>query len=320
VNLAIHAGTVGLLWAFWREVLRHVEPTPGEYQRSPALGIAVGIFALNPVAVYAVAYLIQRSILMATFFTVLALWLFAMAVARRSWPLHAAAFLAYALGVLSKEYAILAPLAAIPVYILIARPPPWRIAAMGAAVAALAGGVAYLLVRQYGEILGKPFDEYSNVYLAQLAQLQPGADKHAFALSILNQSWLFFHYGVRWFLPVAEWMSINLRPPFPVTWGFPHVLGIVGYLSVLGGGAFLLLRYRDWRALVGLALCCRRCSSAPSLPPCGCRTRSCSIAATSGRSASRASRSWHCTATRRACCCRWRSSSAPSSCGRRSTE
>jgi hypothetical protein len=62
VNLAIHAGTVGVLWAFWREILRHVEPTPGEYQRSPALGIAVGLFALNPVAVYAVAYLVQRSI------------------------------------------------------------------------------------------------------------------------------------------------------------------------------------------------------------------------------------------------------------------
>jgi hypothetical protein len=71
---------------------------------------------------------------------------------------------------------------------------------------------------------------------------------------VLNQSWLFFHYGVRWFLPVAEWMSINLRPPFPVTWGFPHVLGIVGYLAVLAGGAFLLLRHRDWRAIVGLAL------------------------------------------------------------------
>lgn len=254
VNVAIHAATVGVLWAFWREIVRHVEPTPGEYQRSPALGIAVGIFALNPVAVYAVAYLIQRSILMATLFTVLALWLFAIAVRRGSLALLAAAFLAYALGVVSKEYAILAPLAAIPVYILVARPRPARILAMGAVVAVLAGGVAYLLVKQYGEILGKPFDEYSQVYLAQLARLQPGADKNAFALSILNQSWLFFHYGVRWFIPVAEWMSINLRPPFPVTWGFPHVLGIVGYLSVLAGGAFLLLRYRDWRALLGLSL------------------------------------------------------------------
>lgn len=254
VNLAIHAGTVGLLWAFWREILRHVEPAPGEYQRSPALGIAVGIFALNPVAVYAVAYLIQRSILMATFFTVLALWLFAVAVRRASLALHGAAFLAYGLAVVSKEYAILAPLAAIPVYILVARPRPARVAAMGAVVAILAGGVAYLLVRQYGEILGKPFDEYSHVYLAQLARLQPGADRNAFALSILNQSWLFFSYGVRWFIPVAEWMSINLRPPFPVTWGFPHVLGIVGYLAVLGGGAYLLLRHRDWRSLLGLAL------------------------------------------------------------------
>ena len=254
VNLMIHAATVVALWAFWREILRHIEPKAESLECSPALGVAVGFFALNPVAVYAVAYLIQRSILMATLFTVLALWLFALAAARGSLALLAASLVAYVLAVASKEYAILAPLAAIPVYLLVARPSAWRIAAMGAVVAAMAGAVAWFLVRQYGEILGKPFDEYSQVYLAQLAQLRPGADKEAYPLSILNQSWLFFQYGLRWFVPVAEWMSIYVRPPFPVAWGFPQVLGLVGYLGVLGGGAFLLLRYRDWRAIVGLAL------------------------------------------------------------------
>jgi len=39
----------------------------------------------------------------------------------------------------------------------------------------------------YGWIVGSAFDEYSHVYLAQLAKLQPGADEHAYLLSALNQ-------------------------------------------------------------------------------------------------------------------------------------
>jgi tetratricopeptide (TPR) repeat protein len=71
----------------------------------------------------------------------------------------------------------------------------------------------------------------------------------------MNQAYLFFEYGVRWFIPASGWMSISLRPPFPVTWAsFPQVLGVFGYLAVIVGGFFLVVRYRDWRALVGISL------------------------------------------------------------------
>ena len=252
-NLAIHAGVVVALWALYREILRHLEPSG--FERSPALGLAIGIFALNPVAVYAVAYLIQRSILLATLFVVLALWLFARGLAQRRPLLHAAALASYALAVLSKEHAILAPLAAVPLYIVVARPPGKRlalIAAAGLAVVCVAGLVLRL---KYGEILGKPFDEYSHVYLAQLARLNPDAARLAYPLSIENQAWLFFEYGARWFLPYEGWMSINLRPPFPVKLAtFPQAIGLPAYLALIAGGFWLVIRHRDWRALVGLSL------------------------------------------------------------------
>ena len=60
-NVVLHAGVVMALWALYREVLRHVAASDSEganaapYYRSPAIGLAVGFFALNPVAVYAVA-------------------------------------------------------------------------------------------------------------------------------------------------------------------------------------------------------------------------------------------------------------------------
>jgi len=262
VNLLIHVGVVAALWAFYREILRHVaapageagaEPTP--YYRSPALGLAIGFFALNPVATYGVSYLIQRSILMATLFTVLGLWLFARGLREGKPWLHVLAVVSYACAVMSKEHAVLAPLAALPVYSLVARPAPRRlavVAACGLVLVAIAGGVLYL---RYGEILGKAFDEFSHLYLDQLAKLDPEAGRHAYPLSIINEAWLFFRYGFDWFLPWSGWMSINLRPPFPVHWlTFPQILGAAGYMGVIIAGFWLLLRYRDARALLGLCL------------------------------------------------------------------
>ena len=263
VNIAIHSATVVTLWAFYREILRHVEApkddlaadAPASYGHSLALTIAIGVFALNPVAVYAVAYLIQRSILLATFFVVLALWLFARGLAERKALFHGLAVVAYALGVLSKEYAILAPLAAIPVYIIVARPPARRLGLLALGGALLVGLTAWALAFRYGHILGKPFDVYSRTYMAQLAQIDASAEKNAFPLSIVNEAYLFFHYGLRWMFPYEGWLSISLRPPFPLTLtSFPQVLGPLGYLAVVVGGFYLVIRYRTWPALLGLAL------------------------------------------------------------------
>src|SRR5512140_1630137 len=185
-NLFLHGAVVASLWALYREILRHVmahedeSATAPPYYRSPALGLAVGFFALNPVAVYAVAYLIQRSTLMATLFTVLSLFFLARALRLRRAALYAGALACYALAVLSKEHAVLAPLTAMPLYILVARPPARRLAALaalGAALVTLAGGILYL---RYGEILGKPFDEFSRLSLDQLAKLDPDARTHAY--------------------------------------------------------------------------------------------------------------------------------------------
>jgi tetratricopeptide (TPR) repeat protein len=265
VNLIIHLGVVVALWGFYREILRNIELPPAEgvdaakarvpYVDSPALGLAIAFFALNPVAVYAVAYLIQRSILMATFFVVAGLWAFARGLRTGRRGLYGVALACYVLGVMSKEHALFAPLAALPIYILVARPNARRLALVAGAGVALVGAAALFLAMQYGEIIGKPFDEYSRVYLAQLAALSPGAEKHAFGLSIMNQAYLFFQYGFRWILPFADWMSISMRPPFPVAWlTFPQVLGVFGYVAILVAGFAALVRFRDWRALVAVCV------------------------------------------------------------------
>ena len=72
---------------------------------------------------------------------------------------------------------------------------------LGLAGSAAIALVTYVMWGRYGRLFAAPFDEYSRVYLAQLSSLNPEAAKHAWALSIINESWLFFQYGLRWLLP-----------------------------------------------------------------------------------------------------------------------
>ena len=147
------------------------------------------------------------------------------------------------------------PLAAVPLYLLVARPGARRLGLIAGGGAARVALIGLIFTLEYGELIGKPFDEFSRIYLAQLAQLGPDVDKHAYLLSIINQAYFFFQYGLHWFVPYAGWMSIDMRPPFPVTWfSFPQILGVVGYIAVLAGGFLLLGRHRDWRALIGLSI------------------------------------------------------------------
>ena len=82
-NVALHLGTVAAIYALLKALLEHAK-FPKEFEeqahfgasRTAALQVGVALFALNPVAVYAVGYLVQRSIVMATLFAVLACWLF----------------------------------------------------------------------------------------------------------------------------------------------------------------------------------------------------------------------------------------------------
>lgn len=264
-NFLIHIVVVVAMWGFYREVLGSItapagddgigKASPTTYGQSTALGLAIGFFALNPVAVYAVAYLIQRSILMATLFVVLALWAFARALTTKNYWYFPLAITCYILGVMSKEHAIMAPLAAVPVFIVVARPSRQQLVMITAVGGLSIAAVGAILAMRYGEIIGKPFDEYSLIYLQQLAALGPDVEKNAFVLSIINQSYFFFKYGFHWIAPYTGWMSIDMRPPFPVSlFSFPHLLGLIGYAAVVIGGFVLVTRYRDGRALAGLSL------------------------------------------------------------------
>ncbi len=261
LNVLLHVGTTLALFGFYRTLLPFIRqneaktaPENGR-SRDVLLLVAIAFFALNPVAVYTVAYLIQRSILMATLGVVLALWCWVIGLSTGRKGFFVAALCAYLLALASKEHALLAPLCAVAVYVFVRRPSPKIIAlfAVGSVATAFAAGAIFFLV--YGRIIGTAFDEFSIAFLKQLDILSPGVSQQAWPLSILNQTYLFLQYGLRWILPVPEWLSIDLRPPFPLALAsMPHLLGVLAYGAIVAGGAWLLFAKRDEKSLLGLSL------------------------------------------------------------------
>lgn len=256
-NIALHMGTVAGLYALLKELFSptllpqdETSSSDGTSSRKAAVRVAVALFALNPVAVYAVGYLIQRSIVMATLFAVLSCWMFLRALSTNKVGWYAGAFMSYVCAVLSKEHAILTAAMVVPLYIHV-RQPSWRtVALMGGATLALVAAAAAAFFGIYGSVLGKVFDPRSEALVRQLEALRPGIGEHVYALSMLNEATLFFRYGLLWFVPNVQWMSVDLRPAFPLGFSsWPHLLGATGYVALLLGALWAV-----WRGAARLRL------------------------------------------------------------------
>lgn len=262
VNMALHLGVVAAMYALFKSLMAHTRfPQDIEEQahfassQDAALRVGIALFALNPVAVYAVGYLVQRSILMATLFSVLACWAFVRALETQRVVWYVGALASYLLALLSKEHAVMTVAVGMALYVHVRRPSLRNIAmAMGATLLLLALATAALL-RFRGELIGQLFDAQSVAFAQQLETLRPGISQQMFPLSILNQAALFFAYGLLWVVPYVGWMSIDLRPAFPL--GFAsswHIVGALGYVALLCGSAWLLLRRTGALSLAALLL------------------------------------------------------------------
>ena len=261
-NLLLHLGVVGALYAFTQALLDSADFDDEITQqahfaasRRAAVWVGVTVFALNPVAVYAVAYLIQRSIVMATLFTVLAAWAFVRGLQSGRWAWHVLALACYVLGVLSKEYAAMAAAFTVPLYLYIRRPGLRQTVIIAGVAALLLAGVAGLFWGLYGHLIGKVFDPKSQQLVQQLESMRPGISEYVYPLSILNEAALFFRYGLLWFIPNVQWMAIDLRPAFPLRFlALPQLAGTIGYLGLLSLTTWVVLRRKGPWALAALLL------------------------------------------------------------------
>lgn len=214
------------------------------------------LFALHPVAVYGVAYLIQRSTLMATLFVLLMLLAYLEGLIRGSWRWMLAAALCYLFAVFSKEHSIAAPGVALAMTLLIRKPSAAlfrQIAPYYILATLIAAAVVWSTVSSKG-VLGEVYETRALGMLEQGAKLQGLADlPNLQMLSIQTQAWLFFKYLGLWLLPNPAWMSVDMREPFAMSLFGRHMLGLIGFLGYFCVAVWLLLK-RGRQGLLGFAL------------------------------------------------------------------
>jgi protein O-mannosyl-transferase len=214
------------------------------------------IFALHPISVYGVAYLIQRSILMATLFTLLMLIAYLEGLLKdKRYLLLLAAFFYFA-AVYSKEHSIAAPAVALALTLLIRK---FSLALIKQTsifyllCAAIAVTITYT-TNKVG-IIATAY-EPNGIGIVQLSANQQGitALPNAFSLSILTQISLFFKYLALWLIPNPAWMSVDMREPFAMSLSsWPYLLGWIGLPVYFCTAAWLLLK-QGKLGLLGFAL------------------------------------------------------------------
>lgn len=210
------------------------------------------IFACHPLAVYGVGYLVQRSILMATLFTLVLHLSYLRGLIEGNKRYAALAVAAYFLAVFSKEHSLLIPAILLPVTWVVRQKINLSQRALLFTWLGFAVVACIVLLRTKG-LLGQAYERDAAALLDQDGLLKGMPMVHL--LSVLTQAGLFFKYLLLMLLPNPAWMSIDMRETFIMDWrDWQSWLGIAAYLIYGLAGLWCLLRGSGRLALFGLAL------------------------------------------------------------------
>ncbi len=251
--LLLHAAVGVALFFFALQLYRQVLASGANDEQTPPViwlaFFAALLFVLHPVAVYGAGYLVQRTIVMATLFGLLAMLVYVHGSVRHQ-PLWLwASVPLYYLAVFSKEHAIMLPAVLLALTVLLHADWRAKLKQRWEIFAALAAIALFVLLAKKG-MFGMVYEINAP---EMLEKIDGGA--HSYPLSILTQSALFFKYLALWVLPNPAWMSVDMREPFAASLLSPYwfaLLAFVGY----GVLAVRLLLKRGKAGLVGFAMLC----------------------------------------------------------------
>lgn len=258
-NVLCHALAVLACFLFLDRVfgaVRQQQPHgPGE--RSPARWRLLAfcgalLFAVHPVTVYGVAYLTQRSIVMATLFSLLSLAAFVQALSGGGRRWLWLSVLLYGAALWSKEHAVMLPAVAAALAVLLGkRLPGSRLEWMALVVAIAAVGAFITFKRQF--VIGAVYEYYTRELSAfrGAGALDPVS---AYLGSVVMQAFLYFKYLLLWLVPYPGWMSVDLRQTMASgLFAWPYALAVPAFLAYGVAAALLILR-RGTPGLLGLGL------------------------------------------------------------------
>lgn len=242
-SLLMHCINTTLLFYYLKQLL--INSSYGSNNRA---WFIAAIFAVHPVATYAVGYTVQLSILMATMFTLSMCLSFIKGLLSRRyvWFLLSAIF--YFLAVFSKEHSITAPAITAALCFL------FRNEFQANKKAIVLTWVSYIAIAilvslSIKGIMGRPY-EHDAAMLFSSQKIDSGVSMHV--LSMLNQCGLFFKYLFLWIIPNPAWLSIDMRPTFENSISFWSASKAVAFIAYGGFAAYLLVFSKQ--KLIGFAL------------------------------------------------------------------
>jgi hypothetical protein len=249
-SLLLHAATGIALFFFLQRLfdltLKNDECEPARLPLVWTAFFCALFFVWHPVAVYGAAYLIERTIVMATLFGILALYVYMRGLTeeRPRWLWGSVAL--YYLAVFSKEHVVMLPAVMLALTVLLVQPSTalWkRLWGIYAACTL----IALFVVLQKAGLFGAIYEIGAPEMLAKIEV------EHAYPLSVLTQCFLFFKYCFLWLLPNPAWMSVDMREPFAKTILSPYLFAPLAFLAY-GVVAFKLLLKRGASGLLGFGL------------------------------------------------------------------
>lgn len=245
VNIGLHGLVAAMVFVFSHCLLSLLQP-----KRSQAVlwgaAMAATVFSLHPAHVYAVGYLVERSIIMATLGAVLFCWCWLKAVTdpRPRWL--AGLVLSYYLAIYSKEHAVLILAAPLLLGMLLRRDYKVLRRELGLVL------LLCLMLGLYAVYQGK--GALANFYEPMGSVVLPDTGPYLHLRSILTQCGLFFKYVSLWLWPEGSRMSVDMREPLVMSLSDSYAWGAAIAFALWGFAAGALLWRRRGKGVLGFGL------------------------------------------------------------------
>jgi hypothetical protein len=226
-SLLLHIACTGMLFLLLKSLLQEsLNKSAPSAISQPEYGTHIWIiaaagaawFALNPLAIYGAAYLVQRTILFATLFSLISLWYFRRAFIRNRTVDVVTAAVFYSAAVYSKEHAIMLPLAAVAFATLYEGDVRTRFKKISLYVLLCLPAALGVLLTTHS-VIATSYEPRATAILSLLQGI-PLVDTKLgqWVVSIIFQTGFFFRYLALWLVPDIRVLSVDMRFDFVHLW------------------------------------------------------------------------------------------------------
>ena len=204
-------------------------------------------FVCHPVAVYGAGYLVQRTIVFATLFTLLCLRCMVGAITQNNMKQAASAAFWASLAILSKEHAVAVPVAAAALGLAVRNRENQTLKIISVFLILSLPAMVFALQLGFYTV-GQPYEPAMAEIEAELYGL-PDLNGHyeKWLLSASTQAQLFFAYWGQWLWPNVANMSVDLRVDFRrVPWAPPWIY-ITSVVAIPLVSVIAAIKYKSFR-------------------------------------------------------------------------